>query len=75
MGRQLIRYAITFAVFYVGGYLLFRFMQQGVWAADGRTYVIFPDGTHALYYLWRPLMYLDGTLTGMEFHLGPHNNP
>jgi hypothetical protein len=72
MGRRLIRHAITLAVVYIAGYLAFRMMQQEVWAGDGKTYVIFPDGTQVLYYLWRPLMYLDGALTGMAFHLGPH---
>lgn len=72
MGRHLIRHAITFVVIYVGGYLLFRLMQQQLWAADGKTYVIFPEGTLVLYYFWRPLMYLDGALTGMAFHIGPH---
>ncbi len=71
MARHLIRYAVTFAVVYVSGYLLFRMMQQEVWAADGKTYVIFPEATLVLYYLWRPLMYLDGVLTGMAFHVGP----
>jgi hypothetical protein len=72
MGRVLTRYAITFAVIYIAGYLAFRMMQQEVWTADGKTYVIFPEGTLVLYYLWRPLMYLDGALTGMAFHIGPH---
>jgi hypothetical protein len=72
MGRRLLRHLITLAVVYVAGYLAFRMMQQEVWAQDGKTYVIFPDGTLALYYLWRPLMYLDGALAGMAFHIGPH---
>lgn len=72
MGQRLIRYAFTFAVIYVVGYLLFRVMQQEVWAGDGKIYVIFPEGTLVLYYLWRPLMYLDGALTGMAFHIGSH---
>ena len=66
MGRHLIRYAIVFAGIYVAGYLLFRMLQQQVEAEDGATDVFFPEGTQALYYLWRPLIYLDGTLTGMS---------
>ena len=37
------------------------------------AYVIFPPGYGgALYYLWRPLSYLDGVITGVRFHIGPH---
>lgn len=58
---------------YIGGYLAFRQVRAETWARDGRTYVIFPEGAgRALYYLWRPLSYLDGRLTGMGAHIGPH---
>jgi hypothetical protein len=44
-----------------------------VWERDKRAYVIFPEGYgSALYYLWRPLSYVDGALTTMGFHIGPH---
>jgi hypothetical protein len=34
---------------------------------------MFPDGSgRLLYYLWRPLTYVDGAMTGMRFHIGPH---
>jgi len=72
MGRQLVRYLVMIAVIYLAGYLVFRMTRQEVWAQDGKTYVIFPENGTALYYIWRPLMYLDGALTGMAFHIGPH---
>jgi hypothetical protein len=59
---------------YVGSYVAFRQTNQEVWPKDNQTYVIFPAGAvgHALYYVWRPLSYADGALTGMRFHIGPH---
>jgi hypothetical protein len=59
---------------YLGGYAGFRQASQEVWQKDGRTYVIFPTGDtgRALYYAWRPLAHIDGALTGMHFHIGPH---
>jgi hypothetical protein len=59
---------------YLGSYVAFRQTNQEVWPKDNQTYVIFPAGAvgHALYYVWRPLSYADGALTGMRFHIGPH---
>jgi len=60
-------------VAYLGGYLVFRQTNIETWESDKQAYVIFPEGYgRALYYLWRPLSYLDGSLTGMRFHIGPH---
>ena len=40
---------------------------------DRQVYVMFPEGPgRLLYYLWRPLTYVDGAATGMRFHIGPH---
>lgn len=59
---------------YAGSYLLFRQSNIEVWDRDKRPYVIFPTGGlgSALYYAWRPLSYVDGAMTGMGFHIGPH---
>ena len=57
---------------YAGSYLAFRQTHIEVWEQDSREYVIFPTGGEYLYYLFRPLTYLDSTLTGMRFHIGPH---
>jgi hypothetical protein len=60
-------------VLYVGAYVWFRQTSTEIWQRDKKAYVIFPAGDGgALYYLWRPLSYVDGSLTGMRFHIGPH---
>ncbi|REJ79358.1 MAG: hypothetical protein DWQ47_01050 [Acidobacteria bacterium] len=60
------------AVVYLGSYLVFRSTNAEVWDKDGQTYVIFPEDSPFLYYAYRPLTYVDGALTGMRFHIGPH---
>ncbi|MEX3008412.1 hypothetical protein [Hoeflea sp. TYP-13] len=57
---------------YVLGYIVLRIANAEVWDQDGNTYVIFPNDPIALYYAYRPLTYVDGALTGMRFHIGPH---
>jgi hypothetical protein len=58
---------------YLVGYVIFRATHQETWQQDGATYVIFPTGAGLiLYYLWRPVSYVDGAITGMKFHIGPH---
>jgi hypothetical protein len=64
---------ILVLVVYTGAYLALRFSRQEVWADDGQTYVIFPREAVWLHYLFRPLSYLDAVLTGMRFHIGPHD--
>jgi len=58
---------------YAGAYVAFRQAHAETWDRDKRTYVIYPESYgRPLYYLWRPLSYLDTALTGMEHHIGPH---
>jgi hypothetical protein len=57
---------------YVAGYIVFRKTHLERWERDGRDYVIFPAGYPALYYVFRPLSYLDGALTHTQCHIGPH---
>ncbi len=57
---------------YLVGYAALRLANTGVWEKDGQTYVIFLKSPIAVYYAYRPLTYLDGALTGMRFHIGPH---
>jgi hypothetical protein len=59
---------------YVGAYVIFPHARTEVWQRDQPAYVTFPDGGSGalLYYAWRPLSYVDGALTGMRFHIGPH---
>jgi hypothetical protein len=57
-------------VAYLAAYLWYRSTHAEVWARDGQRYVIF--GSRATYYFYRPVAYADGALTGMSFHIGPH---
>lgn len=58
---------------YVAAYMAFRQTHVEVWERDKRTYVIFPESYgRPLYYLWRPLAYVDAAVTGMQHHIGPH---
>jgi len=63
---------LAFLLLYVASYAAFRQMHIEVWDRDKSAYVIFPATMPFLYYLWRPLTYLDGATTGMRFHIGPH---
>jgi hypothetical protein len=65
-----------FIPLYFIAYLAIRFTHVETWAVDCRQYVIFPDtviGEFA-YYFWRPLVYVDNVLFGMQFHIGPHSD-
>lgn len=68
------RTLLALLVIYAVGYVAFRQTHIEVWAKDTNAYVIFPTGTvgQILYYGWRPLCLLDGSTTGMRFHIGPH---
>jgi hypothetical protein len=65
---------VLLLVLWVGAYVAFRQTHIEVWQKDNNAYVLFPAGDAglALYYVWRPLSYLDNALTGMRFHIGPH---
>lgn len=66
------RAVLAVVVIYLLGYLALRLLNAEVWDRDGNTYVLFPQQPIALYYLYRPMTYLDAALTGMRFHIGPH---
>jgi len=69
----LIGIIVVVLALYVGGYLLFRQANVEVWERDRQTYVIFSERHGViLYYVWRPATYIDGAVTGMRFHIGPH---
>ena len=61
---------IVFA--YFGSFVMIRRANSKVWEKDGQTYVIFPPERVYLYYLFRPVSYLDGAVTGIRFHIGEH---
>jgi hypothetical protein len=68
-----INYVAVALVLYVGAYIVFRQSHVEVWERDKQAYVIFPESYgRPLYYAWRPLSYLDTTVTGMQHHIGPH---
>jgi hypothetical protein len=62
--------ALFIAAIYLGSYFIVRATYAEVWSKDGRAYVLFPNSL--IYYLYRPLSYLDATLTEMRFHIGAH---
>lgn len=71
-GRLLLALSILTACAYVGSYIWFRSAHTETWDRDGQRYLIFPEDRPAAYYLFRPLMYADGFLFDMQFHIGPH---
>jgi hypothetical protein len=56
---------------YIGSYTWLRAIRVERWDRDGHDYVILPEST-VVYYVYRPLIYVDAHLTGMRFHIGPH---
>ena len=69
--KLLLGLLIIFAVYFLS-YIWLRQSRTEVWEKDNMAYVIFPENQVYLYYLYRPLTYIDGTLTGMRFHIGQH---
>lgn len=63
---------LWFLLLYGLGYLGIRFSGMQRSPQDGQMYVIFPESPILVYYLYRPLSWLDARLTGQKFHIGPH---
>ncbi|MEP3476398.1 MAG: hypothetical protein ABJN57_09285 [Hyphomicrobiales bacterium] len=63
---------ILLLAIYLLSYTAIRIVNAETWEKDQQVYVIFPKSPIALYYLFRPLSYLDAKVTGMKFHIGPH---
>jgi len=59
-----------FGLAYLSAYLIYRKVNTEIWSVDKRSYVIY--GSKVSYYCFRPISYLDSKLTGMRFHIGPH---
>lgn len=59
---------------YLLGYVYIRATSIETWEKDGQVYVIFPKKPLLIYYIYRPLSLLDSTITGMRFHIGPHQD-
>lgn len=60
----------TLVIAYVLTYIFFRGSHTEIWRQDKNEYVIFPN--KIVYYIYRPIVYLDDLLTDMRFHIGPH---
>ena len=58
---------------YLISYIAYRQASIEVWERNGTEYVIFSEDK-ILYYVYRPLSIIDARLTGMQFHIGPHEN-
>jgi hypothetical protein len=69
--KRLFVAALVVITMYVGTYIWLRASHVERWDRDGRDYVILPQST-VVYYLYRPLTYIDAHLIGMRFHIGPH---
>ena len=72
MKRTVVIFVIALFLIYFLSYIWLRQTHAEVWENDGQTYVIFPADKIYLYYIYRPLNYIDGNLTGMRFHIGQH---
>ena len=57
-------------IVYLSLYFFYRMTHIETWTVDEEEYVVF--GSRASYLFFRPATYLDGALTGVRFHLGPH---
>ena len=57
---------------YFGSYIFVRQTYVEVLNHWGDKEVIFPNDKVYFYYLYRPLSYIDGAMTGMKFHIGQH---
>ncbi len=65
--------ALILLIGYVLSYFIYRQTHKEKWNYDNYVYVIFPKSNKQIIYkFYRPLMYIDGMLTGMKFHIGQH---
>jgi hypothetical protein len=72
--RRVVHMVLACGVVYVVSYLALRMTHVEVWSHDGHPYVIIPPPARLLYYVFRPMMHVDGAVTGMRFHIGPHRS-
>ena len=72
MKRAVLISLILAVLIYVLSYVWIRQTHTEIWEKDGNAYVIFPDDRVYIYYLYRPLSYLDGATTGIKSHIGQH---
>ena len=65
-------YTLIVLTLYVLSYFIFRTSNIEVYEKDNMEYVIFPKSQKWIYYLFRPMTYIDSKITEMKFHIGPH---
>lgn len=56
---------------YLISYTIFRFNHFEVCGQDKQLYIIFPEDNPVLYYLYRPLSYIDANINDIGIHIGP----
>lgn len=71
MKKNIIIALFILADLYLFSYIFVRQTHIEVWEKDKKEYVIFPENK-ILYYIYRPITLVDGAVTGMRFHIGPH---
>ncbi len=71
MKRKILIGVIVLLSLYFLGYIWLRQTHSEIWEKDGKAYVIFPENK-VLYYIFRPISYIDGKITGIDFHIGQH---
>jgi hypothetical protein len=74
IGRKVVLVAVLAVLGYLISYLYIRSTSIERWEKDGQDYVIFSKEPVAVYYFYRPLSMIDAALTGMRFHIGPHES-
>jgi hypothetical protein len=72
MRKPIIISVTILIILYIVSYGWFRQTHIETWEKDGKEYVIFPEDKIFLYYLFRPMSIIDGKMTGINFHIGPH---
>lgn len=65
--------SVVASTFYVAAYLGYRQQHVEIWAHDGQPWLILRSVS--AYYVFRPLCYVNGWLSGLRFHIGPHPPP
>ena len=71
MKRKILIGVILLFSLYFLGYIWLRQTHSEIWEKDRKIYVIFPEDK-ILYYLFRPLSFIDNKTTGIDSHIGQH---
>jgi hypothetical protein len=71
MKRKILIFALVLFSLYLISYIWLRQTRAETREQDGKVYVIFPEDK-VLYYIVRPASYIDGKITGIDFHIGQH---